>query len=394
MVPVDKQPASPTDGTHEAEAMDNTLIGKTVFLKEKEPTEVILERGIRVLSDNDITEVLVGNQNRTYDIMATTVKNTDHICITRTGFAIGLGLLLLIILILTIITVFLCCAACARRKKDTKVSSAGSINIYNSTDQLARSKDSQSLSSPISGPTSIIRGSLPTINGFLESNATGSHLEFAKRLPRDPQLKASAITLPGIGPGLGIQTNPTIRHSTQSLNTAHKNFVPEKPFLPLNLPIEDDTFDTEKVRSLRFIRHRPHSVDISLDTPGQDETTRSLRSFSVRGAHGMPSDDVGNDETPRSLRSYSVRSDRIAGAETAKGTERDAGFAPSEKVRSMRSFDARSDHSDSSDDTTTIGETPRSQGSARSGSQASLIQGNHDVGENARSLRSVSVYRN
>jgi hypothetical protein len=399
VVPVDTHPSNNNNlPPREAAPMDDTLIGKTVFLKEKEPTEVVLERGIRVLSDNDITEVLVGNQNRSYEVMATTVKNSDYICLTRTGFGIGLGILLLIILILTIIAVFLCCSACARRKKDVKVVENSTINLYNSTDQLARPPNSPRIPSQ----TVTTTGSIPNMSSYPASNATGSHLGFIPRATRDPNMKASAITLPGVGlgPGLGIHTNPMIRHSTQSLNTAH-NFIPsDKPFLPVAFPLtgaqdNQGEMDAEKARSLRSInvRTRPHSVAIALDSPVQDETTRSLRSFTVRSHHGATMPERGiNEEAPRSLRSFTARSDHMSqqdsiAAETERGNE---------AVRSLRSFTVRSHHSDSSNETNTTdnGENPRSQGTLRSESPASLVPGTNDVEEHPRSMRSVSVYRN
>ncbi|XP_055353531.1 uncharacterized protein LOC129599340 [Paramacrobiotus metropolitanus] len=420
VVPVDTHPSGTLPPPRsDLAGMDNPLIGKTVFLKEREPTEVVLERGIRVLSDNDITEVLVGNQNRSFDVLATMVKNTDYICLTRTGFGIGLGILLLIILILSIICVFLCCAACAKRKqKETKIVEDSTINIYNSTDQLTRSKmETGSASLPLSGPTSILRGSLPNIHSYATSNV-GSTYGYLPRVSRDPNMKASAMTLPG----LGIQTNPHVRHSTQSLNAMHHIPPTDNMFLPIVLPEalrEENADDTEKARSLRSIAVplRPHSVDILNGRDATaDEATRSLRSFTVRSQHGaqQPEDNADEEKTrslrsftvqslhnaplrlepvefddvERSLRSYSVRSNNSLGKATTNNGE---------NPRSLRSFTVRSRNSDHSADTETsdVGENPRSEGTIRSGSQVSLVRGGqHSNEENARSLRSVSVYRN
>ncbi|OQV21370.1 hypothetical protein BV898_04579 [Hypsibius exemplaris] len=401
-------------GTHEAAPMDDALLGKTVFLKEKETTEVILERGIRVLSDNDITEVLVGNQNnRTFDVMATMVKNTDYICVPKTGFGIGLAILLLIILILTIATVFLCCAACARRGKKAKVIETSTINLYNSTEQLnSRSKDSP-VSFPISGQQST--SSLP--RDLTTATARGSAFSMS-RVSQQADFKASAITLPGVG----IHTNPHVRQSTMSLNAMH--LFPKEasfpPFVPFVLPSpaqgfastsndNDQDNTTEKARSLRsMMRHpseRPHSIAMAAEEP--DESARSLRSFTLRSDafsaapnHHQPSDLMmmnGNEENPRSLRSFHVRSDQrrstLTGLQQADNNDTSH---RSENPRSLRSITVRSNSNVGSVCASESEENPRSEGTLRSDSPSSGVLGQPDNAsdENPRSMRSVSVYRN
>lgn len=369
------------DHDHDLDRANDVLLGKTVFLKDKGNTEVVLERGIRVLSDNDITEVLVGNQNnRSYDVLATVVKNNDYVCVPKTGFGIGLAILLLIILILSIISVFLCCAACARRGKKEKTIKTSSINLYNSTEQLNKSSPTHSLVPPSS--SGLTRGSAQNVS---VPDYRGSVLS-TPRLSSNADFKASAITLPGVDLN---NINSHVRQSTMSLNMPLGLHSDTSFFSGMVLPVgppSDLASQLEQARSLRSVtvRDRPRSVADTIDDKKEgDEATRSLRSFTLR-SEAPTAKNTFNDETARSLRSFTVRSDRRA---TLTGVPIDIDETARSMRSTLRSVSHGSDHSDQSS------EHPRSEGTARTGSQTSLVHNGSQMEEQPRSMRSVS-YRN
>ena len=197
--------------------------------------------------------------------------------------------------------------------------------------------------------------------------------------------------MPGIGPG--IRTNPLIRSSTNSLNPVHLRATgdPTKPFVFVNMD-QSNAEDNEKLRSLRSVtvkQQRPHSIAGVLESPEEyannGESPRSLRSFSVINSR---EEDVSQMTAPsenRSLRSFSVR----PGAAVLSLPQDN-----NETTRSLRSFMVRDRAvSDTSSDN---GEHDRSEGTTMRPESASTLVPDQDMefDENARSLRSISVYRN
>jgi hypothetical protein len=170
---------------------------------------------------------------------------------------------------------------------------------------------------------------------------------------------------------------------------------PANPFVFANSV--QDVVDGEQLRSLRSVTvkaQRPHSIAGVIESPEEQasETPRSLRSFSMAAdrADDSVSQLTATGENVRSLRSYNIRP---GGAVLSLPPDNN------ETTRSLRSFTVRGRNSEKamSDTSSENGEHDRSEGTLtqRPGSTNTLVQeADFETDENARSLRSVSVYHN